>query len=194
MNLCFETYIGSSLSDLFTAPWFLSHSCLCQFKITLFSLLQWAHQPHSSIRFPPLSLFLPLVCENRVTVCNRLAHNTQKQCSSLSKSFPWKSIPYLGKGYSEVSAVFLVVALTIESAFCSNKQTQYLNDLQEALISCSHTMRVWVSGGSLGSLEFQFWASSSGVHHHFLHTGPQVKRVTWTWDLAFTWHTVQELL
>jgi hypothetical protein len=31
----------------------------CQFKIILFAPLQWAHKPHSSLRFPPLSLFLP---------------------------------------------------------------------------------------------------------------------------------------
>jgi hypothetical protein len=36
-----------------------SHSGLCQFKITIFASLQWAHQPHSSFRFPSLSLFLP---------------------------------------------------------------------------------------------------------------------------------------
>jgi hypothetical protein len=38
-----------------------------QFKITLLAPLQWAHQTHSSFRFPSLSLFLlyvlPLVCD-----------------------------------------------------------------------------------------------------------------------------------
>jgi hypothetical protein len=32
---------------------------LCQFKITLFTPQQGAHKPHSSFRFPFLSLFLP---------------------------------------------------------------------------------------------------------------------------------------
>jgi hypothetical protein len=37
-----------------------SHSGLCQFnKITVFAPIQWAHQLHSSFRFPSLSLFLP---------------------------------------------------------------------------------------------------------------------------------------
>jgi hypothetical protein len=39
--------------------WSPSHSGLCQFKITIFTPLQWAHQPHSSFRFP--FLFLPCV-------------------------------------------------------------------------------------------------------------------------------------
>jgi hypothetical protein len=36
-----------------------SHRGLCQLKITIFTPIQWAHQPHSSFRFPSLSLFLP---------------------------------------------------------------------------------------------------------------------------------------
>jgi hypothetical protein len=54
----YETYIGSSLPDLFTASWSPSRNGPRHFKITLFSPLQWAHQPHSNFRFPSLSLFL----------------------------------------------------------------------------------------------------------------------------------------
>jgi hypothetical protein len=58
MHMCIATQIGSSLPDLFTTSWSPSHSGLCHFNITLFVPLQWAHQPHSSFRFPFLSLFL----------------------------------------------------------------------------------------------------------------------------------------
>jgi hypothetical protein len=61
MHLCVATHTGSSLPDLFTTSWSPSHSGLCQVKITIFALLQWAHQPHSSFRFLSLSLFLPCV-------------------------------------------------------------------------------------------------------------------------------------
>jgi hypothetical protein len=36
INLCIETHIGSSLLDFFTTSWSLSHSGLCQFKISVF--------------------------------------------------------------------------------------------------------------------------------------------------------------
>jgi hypothetical protein len=58
MHMYITTHIDSSLPDLFTASWSPSHNGLCQFKITLFAPLQWAHQPHSSFGFPSLSLFL----------------------------------------------------------------------------------------------------------------------------------------
>jgi hypothetical protein len=58
MHLCIATHIGSSLPDLFTTFWSPSHSGLCQLKITLFAPQQGARQPHSSFRFPFLSLFL----------------------------------------------------------------------------------------------------------------------------------------
>jgi hypothetical protein len=35
-------------------------SVLCQFKITIFTHLQWVHQPHSRFRFPSFSLFRQL--------------------------------------------------------------------------------------------------------------------------------------
>jgi hypothetical protein len=49
-------------------PWSPSHSGLCQFKITIFAPLQWAHKTLSNFRFLSLSLFLlcmflPLVCD-----------------------------------------------------------------------------------------------------------------------------------
>jgi hypothetical protein len=58
----------ASLPDLFTTSWSPSHSGLCQFKITIFSPVQWVHQPHSSflVSFPfPIFLMhgLPLMCE-----------------------------------------------------------------------------------------------------------------------------------
>jgi hypothetical protein len=43
---------------------------LCQFKITLFAPLHWAHQPHSNFRFPSLSLFLLCVCVCLSLVCD----------------------------------------------------------------------------------------------------------------------------
>jgi hypothetical protein len=46
-------------TDLFTTFWSPSHSGLCQFKIIIFALIQWAHQLHSSFKFPSFSLFLP---------------------------------------------------------------------------------------------------------------------------------------
>jgi hypothetical protein len=52
-----QNHICSSLPD-FTTSWSSSHSGLCQFKITLFAPLQWAHQTLSSFRFPTLSVFL----------------------------------------------------------------------------------------------------------------------------------------
>jgi hypothetical protein len=57
MHMCITTWIGSSLPDLFTTSRSPSHSGLFQFKVTLLAPLQWAHQPHSSFRFPSLSLF-----------------------------------------------------------------------------------------------------------------------------------------
>jgi hypothetical protein len=53
IKMCIATHIGWSLPDLFTTSWFSSHSGLCQFKITVFAPLQWAHQPHSSFSFLP---------------------------------------------------------------------------------------------------------------------------------------------
>jgi hypothetical protein len=44
-------------SSLLPSP--LSHSGLGQFKIIIFTPIQWVHQPHSSFWFPSLSLFLP---------------------------------------------------------------------------------------------------------------------------------------
>jgi hypothetical protein len=44
-------------SSLLSGP--LPHSGLCQFKITVFTPLQWVYQPPSSFRFPSLSLFFP---------------------------------------------------------------------------------------------------------------------------------------
>jgi hypothetical protein len=57
-HLYIVTYIGSCLPDLFTTPCSSSHSGLWYFKITLFPLQHGTHQPHSSFRFPFLSLFL----------------------------------------------------------------------------------------------------------------------------------------
>jgi hypothetical protein len=60
--------LQTTLVHLFTTPWSPSHSGLCQFKIIIFAPLQWAHQPHSSFRFPsylyssPVCV-LPLVCD-----------------------------------------------------------------------------------------------------------------------------------
>jgi hypothetical protein len=51
MHMCITTWIGSSLPDLFTTSQSPSHSGLCQFKITLFAPLQWAHQTLSSFGF-----------------------------------------------------------------------------------------------------------------------------------------------
>jgi hypothetical protein len=52
MHICITTQIGSSVPDLFTTSRSPSQSDLCQFKITLFTPLQWAHQTLSSFRFP----------------------------------------------------------------------------------------------------------------------------------------------
>jgi hypothetical protein len=57
MHMSVTIPIGSSLPDLFTTSSPPSHSGLCQFKITIFTPLRWAHQPHSSFKFPSLSLF-----------------------------------------------------------------------------------------------------------------------------------------
>jgi hypothetical protein len=54
-----QPHIISSLPDLFATSWSLSHSGLCQFKITVFTPLHWAYQPHSRFRFTSLSLSLP---------------------------------------------------------------------------------------------------------------------------------------
>jgi hypothetical protein len=55
-------------TNLFTTSQSPSHSGFCQFKITTFAPPQWAHQPHSSFRFPSLSLFLPCTfCPQYVT-------------------------------------------------------------------------------------------------------------------------------
>jgi hypothetical protein len=43
---------GSSLPDFFTTSRSPSHSGLCQFKITLFTPWQQAHQTLSSFEFP----------------------------------------------------------------------------------------------------------------------------------------------
>jgi hypothetical protein len=61
MHVCIATHIDSFLPDVFTTSWSPSHSGLCQFKISIFSPLQWAHQPHSSFRFPFLSPSLQCV-------------------------------------------------------------------------------------------------------------------------------------
>jgi hypothetical protein len=55
MHMCITIQIGSSLPDLFTTSQSPSHSGLCQFKITLFTPLQWAHQTLSSFDNPPAS-------------------------------------------------------------------------------------------------------------------------------------------
>jgi hypothetical protein len=52
MHLCIATHIGSSLLDLFTTPQSPSHGGLCQFKITIFAPLQWAHHHIQVLRFP----------------------------------------------------------------------------------------------------------------------------------------------
>jgi hypothetical protein len=49
---CITTQIGSPLPDLFTTSQSRSHSGLCQFKITLFTPLQWACQTLSTFGFP----------------------------------------------------------------------------------------------------------------------------------------------
>jgi hypothetical protein len=59
MYMCIKTHVSSSFPDLFTTFWAPYHSGLSQFKVILFAPLQWAHQSHSSFRFPFLSLFLP---------------------------------------------------------------------------------------------------------------------------------------
>jgi hypothetical protein len=58
---CVLQSTGSSLSDLFATSSSPSHSGLCQFVITLFAPLPWAHQPHSGFKFPSLSVFFPCV-------------------------------------------------------------------------------------------------------------------------------------
>jgi hypothetical protein len=55
------THIDSSLADLFITSWSPFHSGLFQFKIAIFSPLQWAYQPHSNFRLPSLCLFLQCV-------------------------------------------------------------------------------------------------------------------------------------
>jgi hypothetical protein len=62
MHMCIATHIGSFLPDLFTTSQSPSHSGLCQFKITIFAPLKWAHQTHSVFRFDlPFDPAIPLL-------------------------------------------------------------------------------------------------------------------------------------
>jgi hypothetical protein len=52
---CKPHWFISARPHYFLSP---SHSGVWQFKIALFTPLWWSLQPHSSFRFPSLSLFL----------------------------------------------------------------------------------------------------------------------------------------
>jgi hypothetical protein len=68
MYMCITIHIGSSLSDLFATSWSPSHSGFSQFTITVFTPLQWTHQPIQILGFLPFPIpsmhILALVCEN----------------------------------------------------------------------------------------------------------------------------------
>jgi hypothetical protein len=67
--MCIITHIGSFLPDLLTTSYSPSHSGLCQFKTTIFTPIQGAHQPHSSFRFPFLSYSSPVCSPLSVWQC-----------------------------------------------------------------------------------------------------------------------------
>jgi hypothetical protein len=52
MYKCVTTQVDSSLTDLFTSSWSLSHIDLCHFKVSVLAPLQWGHQTLLCFGFP----------------------------------------------------------------------------------------------------------------------------------------------
>jgi hypothetical protein len=108
MHMCITTHIGSSLPDLFTTSWSPSRSGLCQFKITIFPCLQWAHHWLCSCSALPQSQYQLMPKPLQILLTGR-AVSVLVQCSLCCSQAPKGS--FLKMQHDYVIALHNLMAL-----------------------------------------------------------------------------------